>query len=380
MKRLLLRGLFLLTLLLCACGNAQQSGQGGTSAAVQPSPVTAPSLAATAVPLTTAMPSDATQPAVVTVQAPSPTTEVTAGPDQFINPVIDQDFPDPDILKVGDTYYAYATNAGSYNIQMAQSTDLVNWQLLGDPLPQLPAWARKGFTWAPEVTTSADGNTYIMYFTARDDASDKQCIGAATSDKPEGPFEGAGDKAFICQADIGGSIDASSFVDDDGKRYVLWKNDGNCCNALVHLYLQEVSDDGLTLEGQPAQLITNDQWWEGRLVEAPTLWKHEGKYHLFYSANHYAGADYTTGYAVADAATGPYTKQEKPFMATDFENGATIGPGGQDIVIDKEGETWIAFHSWNPTNTYRAMMLEDLAWENGRPVVRGPDAGPQPKP
>ncbi|MCW5854079.1 MAG: hypothetical protein KIT87_28690, partial [Anaerolineae bacterium] len=44
-----------------------------------------------------------------------PTPVPTPGPGQFVNPILDLDFPDPDTLKVGDTYYAYATNAGSTN-------------------------------------------------------------------------------------------------------------------------------------------------------------------------------------------------------------------------------------------------------------------------
>jgi beta-xylosidase len=220
-----------------------------------------------------------------------------------------------------------------------------------------------------------------MYFTARDAASDKQCIGVATSDKPEGPFKDEGDKPFICQADQGGSIDASSFVDEDGTQYVLWKNDGNCCGYDTWLYIQKVSQDGLTLEGDPTRLIKQDKAWEGNLVEAPTLWKHEDNYYLFYSANNYAGADYATGYAVADAPTGPFTKPENgPWLSTDFQNGGAIGPGGQDVVVDDDGETWLAYHSWDPTATYRRMQIDELRWEGETPVLDGPDRGPQPKP
>ena len=39
-------------------------------------------------------------------------------------PVIDQDFPDPDVLEVDGTYYAYATNGNARNVQVATSTDL----------------------------------------------------------------------------------------------------------------------------------------------------------------------------------------------------------------------------------------------------------------
>jgi beta-xylosidase len=297
--------------------------------------------------------------------------------------VIDRDFPDPDVLKVGDTYYAYATNSGGKNIQAAKSSDLVDWQMLDDALPNQPDWAALnfGFIWAPDVTTWDGGKTFTMYFVARDTASDKQCIGAATSDKPEGPFKGAGDKPLICQADAGGSIDPASFVDDDGARYLLWKNDGNCCGLDTWLYIQKVSADGLALEGEPTKLIKEDQAWEGNLIEAPTLWKHAGKYYLFYSANNYAGADYAIGYAEADAIAGPYRKPEKkPLLASDLKHGAAIGPGGQDVVVAKDGETWLMYHSWDPSASYRRVMLDELVWQGEAPVVQGPDKGPQPKP
>ncbi len=312
-----------------------------------------------------------------------PTPIPTPGPNEFVNPVIDQDFPDPDLLKVGDTYYAFATNSGNKNIQVAKSADLVTWQMLDDALPQRPKWASEtfGLIWAPEVTTWDGGKTFTMYFVARDIASNRQCIGAATNDKPDGPFKAAGNKPLICQADLGGSIDPSSFTDEDGSKYVLWKNDGNCCGIETDLFIQKVSPDGLTLEGQPTKLIKNDQAWEGGLIEAPTLWKHGGKYYLFYSANDYAGVKYATGYAVADTITGPYAKpSKKPLLATDYKSGAALGPGGQDVVLDKKGQTWLVFHSWDPTATYRRLMLEQLEWQGDTPVVKGPDRGPQPKP
>jgi len=350
------RGWFLiiaLTLLIAACGGTQPSAQ-------QPAP--------TAVGVPSAAPAATSGP-------PTP------GPDQFANPVIDRDFPDPDLLKVGDTYYAYATNAGTENIQAARSSDLVHWERLGSALPALPHWARPvgGLTWAPEVT--AYGERYVMYFASRDDASDKQCIGVATSDKPEGPFDSPDSQPLICQANQGGSIDPSSFADEDGTRYLLWKNDGNCCGQDTWLYIQRVSADGLQLEGEPSRLIKQDQPWEGNLVEAPTLWKQGDKYYLFYSANNYAGADYAIGYAVADQPLGPYRKPaRKPLLATDFKNGGAIGPGGQDIVLDKDGETWLVYHSWDRTATYRAMQIDRLVWEGDTPIVKGPTKGPQALP
>jgi beta-xylosidase len=298
----------------------------------------------------------------------------------FVNPLINQDFPDPDSLKVGDTYYVYATNTRSANIPVAQSTDLVHWRLLGDALPVLPPWAEAGNTWAPEATTSADGKTFLLYFAARVANAGIQCVGVATSATPEGPFRSATDRPFLCQDDQGGDIDPSSFVDDDGTRYLLWKNDGNCCGASTWLYIQPIAGDGLTLLGTPTQLMRQDQTWEGVVTEAPTLWKHAGKYYLFYSANAYQSLNYAVGYAQADHILGPYTKAPGPILKTTLQRPPTLGPGGQDITVDSHGNTWMLYHAWDPTVTFRTLNIDPLVWDGDAPVVHGPNRAPQPVP
>ena len=313
-------------------------------------------------------------------RSPVPATAPPAAVVEISDPIIDADFPDPDMLWTGEFYYLFATNAGESNVQVARSADLARWDRLPDALPRLPSWASPGHTWAPAVTTTADGSGYVMYFTARHAASGRQCIGAATSKAPEGPFEPAEEAPFICQLDEGGSIDASAFADDDGQRYVLWKNDGNCCVMDTWLYLQAVSADGLRLEGAPRRLLTADQSWENFLVEAPTLWKHAGRYYLFYSANRYAGAEYAVGYAVADAIAGPYQKPAGPILVTSMTGEPVIGPGGQDVVRDTRGATWLLYHAWDQSLTYRRLHLNELSWEGERPVVKGGTTRPPSMP
>ncbi|MBN2046994.1 MAG: family 43 glycosylhydrolase [Anaerolineaceae bacterium] len=334
--------------------------------------------------------------AVPTEAAPTVTTAVAAEETEilleeenemeettFTNPVLDQDFPDPDVLRVGDIYYAYATNTNGINIQAAKSTDLVHWDVLGDMLPKLPDWAVQdfGWAWAPEVYKPVEGDDYLMYFVARYaiGSGGTQCIGVARSASPEGPFEPIGDAPFICQVDEGGSIDAASFIDDDGQQYVLWKNDGNSMGVQTWLYLQAVSPDGLTLQGDPVRLLTVDQHWEGVLVEAPTLWKQDGRYYLFYSANAYNDQRYAVGCAVADSVSGPYQKvSDEPILKTTI-NAGIVGPGGQDVVIGPRGDTWLLFHGWAP-EAFRHLRLLPLVWEEGIPrvVVSGRDPIPLP--
>ena len=293
----------------------------------------------------------------------------TAQPDDSA-PVIDQDFPDPDILRVGDTYYAYATQTsnGARNVQVATSEDLQSWQVQRtDALPQLPAWATNGRTWAPDVA-AVDGG-YVMYLTAHSADPDMQCIGVAVSSDPMGPFAPVGTKPLVCPAAAGGAIDAASYVEPDGARYLLWKNDGNCCGQDTWLHLQRLSADGLRTDGQPRRLVKQDQPWEGNLVEAPTLVRHGSSYVLLYSANDYGGENYTTGYAVAADLAGPYVKGDQPLMTTDSVG--VTGPGGQDVVTTPAGDSYVVFHGWDPAVIYRGMYVRPLTWDGDRPVVAG---------
>jgi len=319
-----------------------------------------------------------------TLRAPTATINLlTPTPASFSNPVLDLDFPDPDVLFQDDSYYAYATNGNSRNVQAARSTSLVEWELLSDVLPERPTWvvSDKGYVWAPEVFQTGQ-DAYVMYFVDRYQIGEfggTQCIGVAGSNSPEGPFYSPDAEPFICQTGQGGSIDPSMFLDEDGQRYVLWKNDGNSGGGQSWLYIQKVSDDGITLEGDPIKLITADQVWEGVLVEAPTLWKQNDMYYLFYSANAYNSPNYAVGYAVSDKITGPYTKPAKQPLLKSSMPAGVVGPGGQDIVTDFEGETWIIFHGWRPDG-FRALYLAPLNWEDGEPVVEIKGRDPIPVP
>jgi beta-xylosidase len=313
---------------------------------------------------------------VVAVLSPAPqgapsAAALPAGAPTFANPVINTDFPDPDLLKVGDTWYLYATNGNGRNVRIAQSTDLVSWTIGKDAMPKVPRWAssQPGFNWAPEVTTFNGGQSYVMYLTMRDVRSNKQCIGLATSVAPEGPFTDTRTEPFVCQPELGGDIDAATFTDDDGAHYLLWKNDGNCCGQDTWLHIQRLAADGLALEGEPTRLLKQDQPWEGQLIEAPTLWKHEGVYYLFYSANAYYDATYAIGYATATAVTGPYTKAPGPWAFSRSDFGEIIGPGGQDLVIGPAGGTWLLYHAWEPDMGFRRLSLDPIRWEAGVPVL-----------
>lgn len=284
-------------------------------------------------------------------------------------PVIDRDFPDPDLLEVDGAWYAYATNSADANVQVARSDDLLSWEALDDAFPVLPPWVRPGDTWAPEVTRVGDG--YRLYFTAANLDPERQCIGVAVADRPEGPFEAAGDGMLVCPDELGGAIDATTFVDEAGTLHLLWKNDGNCCGLPVTIFAAPLTADGLALAGPSMPLIERDLPWEGDVIEAPTLVEHDGSLHLFYSAGSYADDSYSVGHATAAALAGPWTKDPEPLLDSEDTGWVPVGPGGQDVVAAGDGER-LAFHGWNPDLTARRLYVVPLTWDGDRPVVRLP--------
>ncbi|CAN5521432.1 glycoside hydrolase family 43 protein [soil metagenome] len=304
---------------------------------------------------------------------------------QYTNPVLTQNFADPHVIEVDGTYYAYATGNLNVNLQVAVSQDLAEWERLGEALPRLPFWqpSSRGLTWAPEVAETSAG--FVMYYTGRDVQEGKQCISVAVAQDPAGTFLDESEEPFICQYDLGGSIDPHYFQDEDGTPYLLWKNDGNCCGMRTRLYIQELSDDGLELVGEPIDMgVQNDRPWEADLIEAPTLYLHDGTYYLFYSANAYNTDRYAAGYATADEVTGPYADAtENPILVS---ADPAAGPGGQSIIEGPDGDLWVVYHAWDSSlvgdhlGGQRSMWLDELHFEDGRAVIEGPDEGPQPVP
>ena len=283
-------------------------------------------------------------------------------------------FPDPFVLPVAGGYYAYATNGDGKNLPTLYSTDLHTWRALPDAKPALASWVRKEVphVWAPEVIKL--GERYVLYYTAHDLASDRQCVGAAVASAPTGPFVDSASKPLVCQAELGGTIDASPLL-DGGRLYLYFKSDGNCCNQPTHLFVQELQPDGLQTVGMPVKLLTNGRNWEGKVIEAPTMYVRDGKYTLFYSANDFGDGSYAVGHASCAGPVGPCQPVgDSPFLKSSRES-RLYGPGHQ-VVFRVGAQDYIAYHAWElkadgSRADRRFLYIDKLDWVDGKPVVKG---------
>ncbi len=229
------------------------------------------------------------------------------------------DFPDPFVLRVGDTYYLYSTNTAGYHVPVLTTSGITGSGSRHDALPTLPAWSAGDEVWAPSVLQR--GSAFVLYYATRPSGSNGLCISAAIAAQPAGPFVDRSSGPMICPST--GAIDPSPFVDANGQAYLLWKNDGPAAS----ISSQPLDPTGLRLVGAPSTLLTANQAWENHVVEAPSMVRDGSSYYLFYSGGQWNTANYAIGYAVCTSPSGPCTKAlDHPWLGSNF---TAQGPGAR---------------------------------------------------
>lgn len=293
-------------------------------------------------------------------------------------PVITTDFPDPAVINVDNTWYAFGTQSvfdyENIRVQIATSTDFSSWTVTGiDALGTLPSWvdASNPLVWAPDVIQRDDGS-FLLYFSATTNTAGNgqfHCIGTASSSNIEGPYNSDTDTPFACPTDQGGAIDPAGFRDSDGSRYIVYKIDGNslgsggsCGNTVAPIkstpiMIQPVEEDGVTFAGSATEILTNDAN-DGPLVEGPSLMKaSDGTYVLFFSSNCYMTTDYDVSYATSSSVTGGYTKELPLFVSgTD----GLLGPGGATADVDGQHMVFHGYASQADVGGRRAMYTATI--------------------
>jgi len=169
-----------------------------------------------------------TRPLVKTPKLPADMPEPPWRPllTENIHPKILAGYGDPAVVKTERGYVLVATsNDAPDAFPILLSDDLEHWTHDGFVFPEgaTPDWTaagpKVGDFWAPEMARV--GDEYWLVYTARDRAH-ALGIGLAKARDPLGPWIDSGVPLLS-----GGAIDGHIFVDDDGERYLLWKEDRN---------------------------------------------------------------------------------------------------------------------------------------------------------
>jgi xylan 1,4-beta-xylosidase len=259
--------------------------------------------------------------------------------------VLPGDFPDPSVVKSGDTFWATATTSNwAPAFPLLQSKDLIHWELKGHVFDQLPAWADYYF-WAPEITHDK-GKYYVYYAAHKRDGN--LCVAVASADKPEGPYTDHG--PLMCQK--AGSIDAWPMRDNDGKLYLIWKEDGNSLKLPTPIWAMQVDEEHMKLIGDQKELFRNDSPWEGNLVEGVSMIRRGDYLYAFYAGAGCCGraCSYGIGVARAKHLLGPWEKYGgNPVIATNDEWKCP----GHGTPIEKDGKYYFLYHAYaRESNVY----------------------------
>lgn len=266
----------------------------------------------------------------------------------YKNPVKkDGDFADPYVLKFNGRYYLYCTNQ---DIRCWSSNNLVDW------MPEGPAIDPETFPglvpFAPEVVYW--NGSFYMY-------TSPSGLGhyVLVSQRPTGPFT-------KLTHNVGHSIDGSVLIDDDGKWYFYWADDGGILGCEM---------PSPTEFGEPVRTGAYMHGW----TEGPYVVKAGGKYYMTYTGNHYLSKGYRIHLAVGDSPLSGYADDAaNPIVV--HTQGEGVGLGHSCTVLGPDLQTrYIVYHNINPDRT-RDLNLDAIALESGRMRVLGPTRYPQPAP
>ena len=343
----------------------------------------------------------------------------------YINDLADVPLPDPYVFVENDTYYIVGTSDRNPDVvDCYVTTDFVNYELYKEIYnPVLyDGWEdrEEALVFAPEIYCF-DG-VYYMYYSAKD-KNLKRRISVVIADNPLGPYkplvndevDGLNNPLFHNADYVKRGLDATVFVDDDGKMYMYFtvtqksKNlpDVNTQHIvgveLITPYManwstyKELVTPGTINSDSDEQLLTWELYRDNKVQinEAPFMIKSGGKYYLTYSANGAWNKYYNVCYAVSDSPMGNF---EKPYEEGKMWTNLLMGfPGTNDeeapifnqwsgftsgtahhCFFYAGGELMIGYHAhqnrnWNSKDyTERYFAFDYVHFdENGVPFVNG---------
>lgn len=308
---------------------------------------------------------------------------------------------DPAIYKdqIGgvNTWYLYCTSDALYAgdpskhyLGIYKSSDLVNWNYVGNAFSALPLWANGSGAsmWAPAIK-HFNGQYYLYYATpASNSAGNGAAIGVGVSNNPAGPFVDSG-KAVVeptlatncCSGQYRSTIDPDEIQDASGQRYILFGS------FVGGLFVRKLSADGLTSDAASEVQVAVDNRYEGG-----NWWFHNGYYYLFASSTSCCNGP-LSGYGVfvgrSASPMGPFLDAQGIDMRATNPGGtpvlamngnSVIGPGGNVLFTDEANQDYILYHGIPAAAPYyagsvgytaRPGYMDAIDWVNGWPVTRG---------
>ena len=278
------------------------------------------------------------------------------GDGTYKNPVINADYSDPDVCRVGDDYYMTASSFGcSPALPILHSKDLVNWRIVNYGMKRiLPdevfsiSMHGKG-VWAPCIRFHED--EFFIYWGDPDYG-----IYMIKAKNPLGDWT---DPVLVKAGK--GLIDPSPLWDDDGHVYLVhgWAASRAGLNSI--LTVNELSANGSKVIGET--VLIYDGIPNGNFVtEGPKFYKRNDYYYIMAPAG---GVD--QGWQIVLRSKNIYGPYDcKTVMS---QGKSTInGPHQGGWVETQTGESW--FMHFQDKGAYgRVVHLQPMKWVKDWPVI-----------
>ena len=188
----------------------------------------------------------------------------------YTNPVINADFSDPDVIRVGQKYYMVASDFHFMGMQVLESEDMVNWRYISQIYSKInePGWDQNlhyaGGSWAPAIRYH-DGLFYVFFCTP------DEGLFMSTAQDPHGPWA-----PLHLVKRVKKWEDPCPFWEDDGEdqssdgQAYLGRSRHGAGPIIVH----KMSPDGKQLLDEGVTV------YEGPVAEGTKFMKRNGWYYL----------------------------------------------------------------------------------------------------
>lgn len=267
------------------------------------------------------------------------------GDGRFANPVLNADYSDPDIIRVGDRYFMTCSEFHFMGMPILESTDMVNWHIIARVFDRidLPGYSDMkryaGGTWAPALSYH-DGKFYIFVCTP-----DEGLFMTSATD-PAGPWSPLHLVKGITKWE-----DPCPFWDEDGNAYLV-RSRHRAGPIIIH----RMSPDGKTL------LDDGITVYKGPVAEGPKMFKKDGFYYISIPEG-----GVSTGWQTvlrSKEIYGPYEARRV------LEKGSTEinGPHQGSLVSTPDGQWWF-YHFQQAGPRGRVLHLQPVKWIDGFPFI-----------
>lgn len=288
------------------------------------------------------------------------------------NPIDEGWFADPEARFYEGKYYIYATKSlSSYEDQKNHvcfvSENLSDWTRIDDIIDM------SGFPWiwqAVWAPTIIEKNRKYYYIFASNDIKNDDMPGGleiAVSDSPLGPFKALLDKPLVGKFYNGAQpIDAHLFKDEDETIYLIYGGWRHCNIAIMN---EEMTGFVPFADGTTFKEITPPDY-----VEAPCMFKKDGKYYFMWSAGNWTSGTYRVNAACCDTPFGPF--EDYDVVLSTGDGTIANGPGHNGyLYLPEEDMYLIVYHRHRPdidNGNARFMCIDKMEFdENGKilPVI-----------